>query len=142
MKCPKDKNELIKEVYEDTAEIDKCSTCQGIWLDKCELEKIQETIKNDYSEELKNLPNLINGVFNVAKSKTEKEYDCPKCDKPLDKREYGYCSQVIIDLCPSCRGIWLDKEEIQKLEVFFERSRIEAKEIRKGFLGSLIGLLR
>ncbi len=128
MKCPKDKNELIKELYEDCVEVDKCPTCQGIWLDEGELEIIEETIKNDYSGQLKKRPDYINEAFNMARSRLEKEYTCPICDRTLNKREYGYCSQVIIDVCPSCRGIWLDDKEIQKLEIFFERSRIESKD--------------
>ena len=41
MKCPIDNNELVKVIYENAVEIDKCKTCYGAWLDKGELEKIQ-----------------------------------------------------------------------------------------------------
>jgi len=128
MKCPKDENELIKELYEDCVEVDKCPKCQGIWLDEGELEIIEETIKNDYSDELKKQPDYINEAFNMARSLAEEEYTCPICNNALNKREYGYCSQIIIDVCPSCRGMWLDDKEIQKLEIFFERLRIESKD--------------
>ncbi len=138
MRCPKDKNELIKENYEGAAEIDKCSACQGVWLEKDELKKIQETLKNDYADELKKMPDFVAGAYHAAMSKNEQDYLCPKCDKSLNKREYGYCSQVVIDVCPICRGIWLNKEELQRLEVFFERSKLETREVRKGFLASLM----
>lgn len=142
MKCPKDKHELIKELYEDCVEIDKCSTCQGMWLDEGELEKIEETIKNDYTDELKKLPDYANEAFNMSRASSEKAYICPTCDEPLEKKEYGFCSQIIIDVCPSCRGMWLDDHEIQKLEIFFERSKIESKELRKSFFDSLLGLFK
>jgi len=86
MKCPKDESELLKEMYEGIAEIDKCATCQGVWLDEGELEKIQETMRNNYTEELKILPSLLSGAFDVANSKAEKERGCPKCSRLLDKR--------------------------------------------------------
>ncbi len=138
MKCPKDKNLLINRIYEAEIEIDECPECQGIWLDAGELEKIQETIENDYSDELKRIPDDISGAFRMAQTQQEGIRECPKCSKPLNKKEYGYCSQIAIDVCASCQGVWLDKKEIKELEIFFERSREETKGIRKGFFGSLI----
>lgn len=138
MECPKDKCVLKKKLYESIVEVDECPLCQGLWLDAGELEKIQETIKNDYSDEFKKIPDYIGGAYTMAKAKQEGKRECPKCSKPMDKREYGYCSQIIVDVCPACGGIWLDKGELQNLEIFFERCRAETGEIRKGFLGSLI----
>ena len=40
MKSPKCKTDLASLQYEGV-EIDKCSTCQGVWLDGKELEKVQ-----------------------------------------------------------------------------------------------------
>lgn len=39
-------------------------------------------------------------------------------------------------------GIWLDKGEIEALEVFFERSQIDTRDIREGFLRSLVTLFQ
>ena len=51
----------------------------------------------------------------------------------MDRREHGYCSQVMVDVCHDCQGIWLDNGEVQALEVFFERSHIDDKEITTAF---------
>jgi len=38
--------------------------------------------------------------------------DCPICHQPLrETPRYG----VIIDVCPSCRGVWLDRGELDKV---------------------------
>ena len=38
---------------------------------------------------------------------------CPRCDKSvLEERERD---GVVIDACPRCRGIWLDRGELEKL---------------------------
>ncbi len=140
MKCPDDGNLLNKRIYESVIEIDECPECQGIWLDAGELERIQETIENDYSDELKKIPEYIAGAYNMAMAREEGERECQNCNRPMEKREYGFCSQITIDVCPYCRGIWLDKGEIQGLEVFFERSKAETNEIRRGFFGSLVGV--
>ncbi len=38
---------------------------------------------------------------------------CPRCENViLDERDR---SGVVIDACPSCRGIWLDRGELERL---------------------------
>jgi hypothetical protein len=38
---------------------------------------------------------------------------CPRCDAGvLDERER---QGVVVDVCPSCRGVWLDRGELEKL---------------------------
>jgi uncharacterized protein len=38
--------------------------------------------------------------------------NCPRCEKVLQERER---EGLTIDVCPSCRGIWLDRGELEKL---------------------------
>ena len=140
MKCPKDGSQLARCLYEADIEVDECPKCHGIWLDEGELERIQRSTEKDYSEELKGIPNTVARAYAMARAKAEGEWGCPTCERTLARREYGYCSQIMIDVCPTCRGVWLDKGEIQALEVFFERARSEAKDIRRGFIGSILAL--
>ena len=73
----------------------------------------------------------------MALARSEGAFSCPHCHNEMEKREYGYCSQIMIDVCPSCRGIWLHKDEILELEIFFEKCEAETEQARLGFLGSL-----
>ena len=59
---------------------------------------------------------------------------CPVCDERLREVEkYG----VMIDLCPSCKGIWLDRGELEKIASMEERGdfdrdqRIKDDEYRR-----------
>jgi Zn-finger nucleic acid-binding protein len=37
---------------------------------------------------------------------------CPVCDERLREIEkYG----VMVDICPSCKGVWLDRGELEKI---------------------------
>lgn|GEM_PF-1298162 len=38
--------------------------------------------------------------------------NCPRCHGALDERERD---GVIVDVCHDCRGIWLDRGELEKL---------------------------
>ena len=39
---------------------------------------------------------------------------CPKCDGVLVKKSYKAIMEV--DVCPECRGMWLDFDELDRLE--------------------------
>jgi Zn-finger nucleic acid-binding protein len=39
---------------------------------------------------------------------------CPRCNVTMREREKG---DVIIDICPQCRGVWLDAGELERLSV-------------------------
>lgn len=142
MKCPIDNNELVKVIYENAVEIDKCKTCHGAWLDKGELEKIQELKIHDYESELNQIPDYVGNAFAFAKSQADSNIKCPKCNIELERKEYGYCSQILIDTCVKGHGIWLDKNELKSLEIFYERSRLDAKDAKNGFLSGLLDLLK
>ncbi len=137
MKCPKDQSTLIEQPYEADVKVDACPACGGMWLDKGELERIEASVEHDYSEELARLPDLAGPAYEQAMQSKPPELACPKCDTALERRQYGYASQIMVDSCPQCGGVWLDKGEIQALEIFFERSRFEARDIRKAFWASL-----
>ena len=142
MKCPDDSEELRKTKYEAQIEVDQCPSCLGMWLDYGELESIQDSLENDYSGELHSIPKYFDKSHELALARNEGSYSCPHCRNEMEKREYGFCSQIMIDVCPSCRGVWLHKDEIKELEIFFEKNRLEAKDIRKGFLQSLVSFFR
>ncbi len=38
--------------------------------------------------------------------------NCPRCESALDERERD---GVTIDVCTRCRGVWLDRGELEKL---------------------------
>ncbi len=55
MKCPKCGMELIKVDYRGI-EVDKCSACEGVWLDAGELDAVAKLEKS-----------VLDGLFNVFK---------------------------------------------------------------------------
>lgn len=137
MRCPIDNAELRAQTYEADIGVEVCPTCGGMWLEKGELEGIEETIEHDYADELARMPDLGYNAYQLVQQKAGRTLHCPTCEIEMEKREYARCSQVMIDVCPSCHGIWLDKGEVEALEVFFERSRLEAGSLRRRFLAGL-----
>jgi hypothetical protein len=142
MKCPHDQSELSTRRYEADIEVDECPTCRGMWLDQGELEQIQATVEHDYRAELKRIPDSTVAAYVAARGRApDQELACPKCGDALNQREHAYCSQIYIDVCQGCSGVWLEEGEIQALETFFERSQLDTPVIRKGFWASLRDLV-
>lgn len=143
--CPRDKSPLETKTYEAKIEVDACPACGGLWLDKGELEAIQEAKENDYSKALADLPDSVARSINKVAQIDAGPVGCVKCGTEMDTREYAYCSQIVIDTCPEGCGIWLDAGELQALEKFFERSQAEAGDViplRWRLWATLSGLLR
>ena len=44
--------------------------------------------------------------------------NCPKCSAPMREREK---EEIVIDICPNCRGVFLDAGELEKLTVVEDR---------------------
>jgi Mlc titration factor MtfA (ptsG expression regulator)/Zn-finger nucleic acid-binding protein len=139
MRCPRDGGTLASQNYEADVQADVCPSCRGMWLDRGELERIQETVEHDHSGELGDIAQIAS-AYEMARQKAGAGIPCPRCQRAMASKEYGYCSQILIDLCPHCEGVWLDRGEIQALERFFERERTRAKDLSKGFWASLTQL--
>ena len=129
-------NRIREEKFESLVEIDECPKCSGIWLDQGELEKIQDIQENDYSEDLKKVPNEMIAAYEKARQQNAADITCPNCKVEMFKKE-GYGTQIVIDKCPKCFGVWLNKGELKALEVFFDRnleeSILQLDEASKGF---------
>ena len=109
MKCPKCKLENLKEIKINGIKIDRCEHCGGLWFDRDELK-----IVRDHRD--KNLSWLD---FDLWKDENKlavsgKSINCPRDEKPLFKIKCN-STDVMVDVCLECRGVWLDKDELDKI---------------------------
>lgn len=89
-------------------EIDMCPTCQGTWLDSEELHKIDDGF----------FINLEEIAFDAATPTVEDpELQCSRCDGSPGMKKVSPPGhpRLVIDICPSCKGFWLDNGEIEKM---------------------------
>jgi len=136
--CPVDDFTLAQESYEGVT-IDRCPHCGGVWLDAGELEAIQKTQDSDFRSVPDDAMDFVTGALGMAKANSEKTLSCIKCEDDLVKREYSFTSQVMIDNCPNGHGMWLDKDELARLEKFYEEEQdfaaFDEAEILKAMKG-------
>lgn len=106
-------------------EVDKCFVCGGVWLDKGELEKY-------LSEEIEIVDSPSLG------SQMDKELDakygnCPCCSIKMTKVTSFKNTDLTVDTCSKCQGIWLDPTEIDILEHAHKPKQGFWKLFLKGF---------
>ncbi len=137
MKCPLDSAELLTRTYEADIQVDLCPTCRGIFLDHGELERIQKTVQRDHSALLAQVPDTVSKAFELARQQQRPDLTCPKCAGSMGKQEHGDCSQILVDVCSACRGVWLDAGELEALEAFFEQAQAESIDMWTSFTAGL-----
>jgi len=110
MRCPRDSTDLRTQTYEASVEVDQCPQCSGLFLNKGELETLQASIDTD--ERKASVDALEISRAPVDAQDTSAIITCPQCSATMDRRRYGFGSQVMIDECPEGCGIWLDGGEL------------------------------
>lgn len=110
MKCPRCRKIDLKQMkHRDSgATVDACPECQGIWFDQGELNQVLRTA----AKELRppgNSPHQATAL-------------CPCCHVPMIAFEYPQ-TVAVVDMCPDCLGLWLDRGELKEIEAVRESLR-------------------
>ena len=106
MKCPKCDSETLYEFSVREVAVDRCSSCNGIWFDAQELSQL-------LAEEARHVAALLRGSAHDEAS--GKSRFCPRDAAKLLRVYSAMERSVVLDACPICRGIWLDRGEFDKL---------------------------
>jgi membrane associated rhomboid family serine protease len=116
-RCPKCGNPMLPVRIEDVT-VDVCSGCQGIWFDPGELTRAAGI---ECSE-------AAGGVEMMAALQTDRR--CAACGTMLLEREFSAGSGTRVDQCPQCRGIYLDRGEMARLQAHFGVKRPSSRPAR------------
>jgi len=122
MKCPRDHSEMRTGRHKAGFEIDTCPTCSGVWLDKGELEAVKDRVEHDMKPGKLKVPKNFDFSFSRRMQGTQGQVGCPRCGATMDVKEYAGWSEILTDVCPDGCGLWLDKNELKALEVFFAQN--------------------
>lgn len=99
----------LKSVKMGSVEVDECASCKGIWFEQNELRQAKDEADPDLNW-------MDFGLWQHAKEFASKpsSLSCPSCSIPLVSLKYGD-SAVCVEICPSCKGTWLEKGEFKKI---------------------------
>ena len=136
MKCPQCSSALESTTYE-AVPIHTCNSCGGEFIGGRELAHIVHTRQEQFDPELKELLAERKPRFGVPPEEARRSRCCPTCGEPMSVVSYGGDSGIFVDRCESCDGLWLDHEELERIQVLQERWADEAPQKLKDIAGEL-----
>lgn len=110
----------MQTINYESIEIESCSECDGDWLDYSELAKIANIRVVKFDKEETRAIAESTTIKGVITRSLDRKLKCPKCDASTNAINYGGNTGIIIDRCVNCRGIWLDKSELEKIQMLVE----------------------
>lgn len=106
----------------ENIEVDFCSKCKGIWLEKGETAA--------YVELSSDIPDLDAARRSARKTACA----CPDCaGAKLEEIRYSPKHDLLVDYCAGCGGVWLDAGELDKLETISAGMESAAKKLGRVF---------
>jgi len=117
MRCPKCRSDM-QQIMIDDMEIDRCSSCHGLWFDDGELSKL----RNKEAAAALDIGDVVTG----KKQNEIEHYRCPRCAGQMNRLVDPQQTHIWFEQCDSCRGSFFDAGELTDLATvsvsdFFKR---------------------
>jgi len=93
-------------------EVDVCPGCGGSFFDRGELKETLDRLLT--SREVPEAPLKLDRRAVPVSRVQEPLRRCPRCGEQMEKFNYCYDSNIILDRCRGCGGIWADRGEVLK----------------------------
>ena len=107
-------------------EIDRCPACQGVWLDKGELELLRIALKAKRPAGTdQSLNDRAMEILTEAELFGKRAFSCPKCPGKLWHLKR---SGMIVEMCSKCAGMWFDAGELTLLIEVYKKIPADAGE--------------
>ena len=136
MQCPQCGATLTPTAYEDVP-IHTCETCGGELIGGEELSRIVRVRQVQFDERLKAEFEQHRPTFGGTGSRPRKALTCPACHGAMAPVNYGGDSGVFVDRCPVCSTVWLDHEELERVQIVMEQWADDAPAQLRAIAGEL-----
>jgi len=111
MTCPRCSGTLQATSLRDLGiihDVHRCSECEGLWVGPSRMRDISMTVDQRLIE-LRHLPSA---------DEQQTPMKCPACEGGVVMRKVvsPRDANVLMDVCPACRHVWLDRGEREAIE--------------------------
>lgn len=103
IKCPD--HPLMETTEVNEIPVDRCPACQGLWLDRDELQRLHAP-----GDEIESLRRQVGAGEEQADPVASG--DCPACARRLSVANIG---SFHVEYCTICGGVFLDRGELDKV---------------------------
>ena len=123
--CPQCQTAMTEENF-GGALVNVCGECRGIWFDDSELERLDHERKGAGPA----LAAALRHELESPRGPAHGPLGCPHCAVAMDVRPHELESEVDIDECPECGGIFLEGGELARLRAR-RLTRVELRAYQK-----------
>ena len=96
-------------------ELDICAKCEGVWFDKGEFQHfVNSLVSTGAIQDQPIKKALRKKAFPIIESQ-RRNLHCPRCNNQLELKNFSFDSNVFVDKCFSCHGLWTDKGELLEI---------------------------
>jgi uncharacterized protein len=96
--------------------LDDCPQCGGVWFDDGELNELKNLGDELAMASLEDRA-VPAGCVQVVEQKSKM---CPVCNERLTPFKYMYTSELVLDECDNCFGVWVQDGELEKMAAVLE----------------------
>ena len=118
MKCPIC-NSILSPFSSGGQTIDVCDECHGIWFDPIELGIVAEQMVEEGSIDDQEAHNAFELTSKSSDGDT-REKMCPRCEVITNTFNYAYDSNVFLNKCMKCGGVWTDGGELHRVAQYLK----------------------
>ena len=115
----------------------ECPDTGGELLSGDALTYIVKKREEEFAPDLVHETTTYKPLFASPVAETENILDCPCCETPMQVVNYAGDTGVFIDKCPGCGAVWLDNEELEKIQILMETWQDQAPEQLKAIADRL-----
>lgn len=106
--------------------LDQCRNCGGVWFDKWELYFVT-------GKSIRDLEGMDASSFIAPVAPHPAKGRCPKCEKELAVfTDNNLPKDALIERCPGCNGLWLNRGELGKYAAHRNSSRAKNQDCNPG----------
>lgn len=119
--CPECRTPLKSFAFHEVV-LDECPDCGGVWFDDGELKRCQA----GGTMSLVEIEDEILPAVNIHVEEDDQGRLCPGCNLRLTTYRYLYTSDILLDECEKCFGVWVQDGELQKMADFLDGEKAPA----------------
>ena len=126
-RCPVCKT-LTEMIRYEGVPVHNCGTCGGYWITDAKLATILARREVVMPEPVKQKMLEI-----AAESNSTDKLYCMTCGRQMVKEQFRHWGDIQLDRCPKCDGLWLDRGELEKCQIYWEyvQDHPESEEARR-----------
>jgi Zn-finger nucleic acid-binding protein len=117
--------------------VHSCDGCGGEFLGPGELAHVVQTRETRFDGAIFEQIAGQEPIFGIPSKQTAREMQCPDCRESMVVVNYAGDTGICVDRCRCCGGVWLDHEELEKVQALTERWSDEAPDQLQAVAGEL-----